>query len=129
MEHMFKKILSLSLLVSAGCAFAANCNTDCNDVSNTALTCFTPRSQSFNNVIKNAGMDPDNQYLFDTDTFNGSLKLTFEYDQTFSSRKLARSLFGPAAVNAITGPTTGTTTGTTLNCNNDCGDDSIILNI
>ncbi len=114
MEHMFKKILALSLLASTGAA-VADCNSSCNSSCNepaTPITCLVPRSQSFNNVIKNAGMDPDNQFLYDVDGWNGSFKLTFEYDHTFNSYKLGECLFGAAAV-----------------CATGCNDDAIALNI
>ncbi len=100
MLSTFKKFLSLSLLVSTGAALAENCNSctsDC-DAPEKPITCFVPRSQSFNNMIKNAGMDPENQFLYDIDGFNASFKINFEYDQTFSSDKLGKCLFGPAAI-------------------------------
>jgi hypothetical protein len=121
MEHMFKKFISLSALASVGFALAD----DCNPTSNAAITCFVPRSQSFNNIIKNAGMDPYNQYLFDVDSINGSFKITLEYDQSFNDKKLGRCLFGPAAVTASTNQ------GALVAADNGCDncDNDIILNI
>jgi hypothetical protein len=115
MEHMFKKIFSLLLLMSAGVVVADNCDGTCtNPCEGPAkpVVCFTPRSQSFNNMIKNAGMDPDNQFLFDADGFNASFKLTFEYDHTYHSDKLGKCLFGPAAI-----------------CVSNCNDDAIALRV
>jgi hypothetical protein len=62
-----------------------------------AITCFTPRSQSFNNIIKNAGMDPVGQYQ-ETNFFNGTLKGMFAFDQSFRDNKLGLALFGPAVM-------------------------------
>src|SRR5207244_6295615 len=66
------------------------------------ITCFVPRSQSFHNELKNAVMDPDNQFLYDVDGFNGSFNIMFEYNQTFNSEDLGNCLFGPAAICATT---------------------------
>jgi hypothetical protein len=71
-------------------------------------------------------MDPDNQFLFDIDTFNGSFKITIEYDQSFNDHDLGRCLFGPAAVTASTNTAANTTTLLNNSCNS-C--DDIILNI
>lgn len=57
-------------------------------------------------------MDPDNQYLYDVDGFNGSLKLTFEYDHTFNGDKLGECLFGKAAI-----------------CVSGCDDDAVALRV
>jgi len=116
MEHMFKKIFAFSLLVSTSAYLIASntCNTSCNACNTPAkpVTCFIPRSQSFNNMIKNAGMDPDNQFLYDVDGFNGSFKINFEYDQTFSEDHLGQCLFGPAAI-----------------CVSGCNDNAIAINV
>jgi hypothetical protein len=115
MEHMFKKFLSLSLLVSTGAVLADNCNTNCNndcDAPAKPITCFVPRSQSFHNELKNAAMDPDNQFLYDVDGFNGSFNIMFEYDHTFNSDKLGKCLFGQAAI-----------------CVSGCDDDAVALRV
>ena len=115
MLPMFKKFLSLSLLVSTGAVLAEDCNNSCNNDCDTPakpITCFVPRSQSFHNELKNAAMDPDNQFLYDVDGFNGSFNIMFEYDHTFNSDKLGKCLFGQAAV-----------------CTSACGDDAVALNV
>ncbi len=114
----FKKFLSLSLLVSAGavlandcCSTNNSCNNDC-DTPGRPITCFVPRSQSFHNELKNAVMDPDNQFLYDVDGFNGSFNIMFEYDSTFNTDKLGKCLFGQAAY-----------------CSTSCGDDAVAIAI
>jgi len=47
-------------------------------------------------------MDPDNQFLYDVDGFNGSFNIMFEYNQTFDNDDLGKCLFGPAAICAST---------------------------
>jgi hypothetical protein len=65
------------------------------------VTSFVLRSQSFNNAIKNAAMDPYNQYLFTPESMNGALKITFEYNQSFSNYQLGLALFGSAVINGV----------------------------
>lgn len=115
MKFSFKQIIPLTLLASTGLMLADSCNSNCNacDTPAKTVTCYTPRSQSFNNMIKNAGMDPDNQFLYDAD-FNASFKINFEYDQTFNDKTLTQCLFGPAAISI-------NTTGS-----NNCNDDLVI---
>jgi hypothetical protein len=98
MEQIFKKFLALTFLVSAGAVLAdcTSCSNGC-DSPNKPITCFVPRSQSFHNELKNAVMDPDQQFLYDAG-FNGSLNLMFEYNHTFFGDDLTKCLFGPAAV-------------------------------
>jgi hypothetical protein len=121
MERLLKKILSLSLLLISSTVLAdcTSCDNGCNAPAS-PVTCFVPRSQSFHNELKNAVMDPDNQFLYGADTFNGSFNVMLEYNQTFDSDDLTRCLFGPAAVCVQNMPT----------MNNCCNDDTLlVLNI
>ncbi|HEV2916732.1 MAG TPA: hypothetical protein VGW78_03215 [Candidatus Babeliales bacterium] len=112
MEHMFKKILPFALLLgtagiiaddccNSGCETSCNtscfsCETDCCETMNHVTTCFMPRSQSRNNVMKTAGLDPDHEYLFDMDCIYGTFNIGVEYTHSFSEDDIARCLFGPA---------------------------------
>lgn len=107
MEQLFKKFLSLTLVATTGALLAdcTSCTNGCGSIAK-PVTCFVPRSQSFHNELKNAAMDPDNQFLFDADGCNGTFNVMFEYNDTFNNNDLARCLFGPATV-CIQGPNKG----------------------
>lgn len=88
------------MLLSTGAAFAdcgSSCDTSCdNNGSNNVVTTLIPRSQSFNNVIKSAGLDPDGEFQDEMDCFNGNFSIALEYQQTFRNSRFADCYFGPA---------------------------------
>jgi len=124
MNQLFKKFLSLALLISSSALLAKNCcNNSCNtSTSNTSVnsvvTQLIPRSTSFNNVIKDACEDPYNEFFFMDECWGGHFDIALEYSQTFRNSKLAECYFGPAAINGCN------TNSTTVNnsCNNSCDD-------
>jgi hypothetical protein len=131
MERMFKRFLSLALLVSVSSALAddccntscnTSCDNDCNNVWTSAATCYLPRSQSRDIVMKDAGLDPDHEHLFDMDSIYGTINLAVEYTQSFSNDKIAQCLFGPAIFN---GSISSTANGC---CPSDC-DSSVSIRV
>ena len=142
MEHMFKKYFSLALLFSTGLA-VADCNTGCNTNScnttcntnscnnscdntcalTTVTNCFLPRSQSRNNALKDAGLDPDHQHLFDMDNLYGTFNIAVEYTQSFRNNRIAECLFGPAVQNIPNSSTNFSNC-----CPSDC-DDGITIRV
>lgn len=82
-------------LLTLTCAACDPCSNKCTAPIK-PITCFIPRSQSFHNELKNAVMDPFNQFIY-IDNFNCSLNAMVEYNDSFNSNKLGQWLFGQAA--------------------------------
>jgi len=110
MERTLKKSLSLALLISA-CAINAG--------SAPVVSAYKLRPQSLNGARKVAGEVPGDGYthLPDMDEWYASFSVTPEYQKSFRSSNIARSLFGDALIG------TGANNTTTSNsCDNDCGE-------
>ncbi len=86
MERMFKKIISLSLLLSVCAAFA-------DDPSKTVTPKFTIRSQGTNAARRMMG-SVGHVMLYDMDKWYGTLSLTPEYTRAFYRDDIAECLFG-----------------------------------
>lgn len=109
MEQTLKKSLSLALLVSA---FAVNAG------SAPVVSAYKLRPQSLNGARKVAGEVPGDGYTHmpDMDEWYASFSVTPEYQKSFRSSNIARSLFGDALIG------TGRNNTTSNSCDNDCGE-------
>ncbi|MCX5925016.1 MAG: hypothetical protein NT124_01815 [Candidatus Dependentiae bacterium] len=109
MEQTLKKSLSLALLVSA---FAVNAG------SVPVVSAYKLRPQSLNGARKVAGEVPGDGYTHmpDMDEWYASFSVTPEYQKSFRSSNIARSLFGDALIG------TGRNNTTSNSCDNDCGE-------
>ncbi len=87
MERMFKKIFSLSLLLSFCAAFAAD------EPSKAVTPKFTIRSQGTNAARRMMG-SVGHVMLYDMDKWYGTLSFTPEYTRAFDRNDIAKCLFG-----------------------------------
>ncbi|HEV2916733.1 MAG TPA: hypothetical protein VGW78_03220 [Candidatus Babeliales bacterium] len=128
MKHTYKKIISLLWLCSGGIVLADNCcttscNTNCENAPMHVTTCYLPRSQSRDTVIKNAGLDPYHQHRWDADGCYYTLNIGVEYTHSFKGADIARCLFGPAAIctpSISSISSIGCNSCNNDDCNNDC---------
>lgn len=108
MKHTFKRVSLAAALLSCSAMVADDCSTSCGVVGGPFL--YT-RSQSVNLARQNSGLH-DKINLCDQECLYGVFAMTFEYQQSFKSGKLAQQLLGSADL---------TTAGNTNSCNSDCG--------
>jgi len=87
MERMFKKIVSLSLLLSISAAFA--------DITQKVTPKFTIRSQG-TNAARRAMGSVGHVNLYDMEKWYGTLSITPEYTRAFNRDDIAKCLFGDA---------------------------------
>lgn len=109
MKHTFKRVSLAAALLSCSAMVADSCSTTSSRVGGPFL--YT-RSQSVNLARQNAGLH-DKINLCDQECLYGVFAMTFEYQQSFKSSKLAQQLLGSADLNP--------STATTGSCNSDCG--------
>ena len=101
MEHMFKKFLALTTLITCFSASAAD-----QVFPGPVTPKFTIRSQGTNALRRLVGVW-DKMNLYDApDCWNGLFSITPEYTRSFNNRKIAECLFG------------------TNNCDNDCNNNN-----
>jgi len=84
MDSMFKKIISVVMLVSTNIAFSGG----------NVLPYLALRSPARNTVRKIVGTTSHHINLYDMESFYGTFSITPEYDQTFRRRHLRECLFG-----------------------------------
>ena len=110
MEHMFKKILSLSLLFSVFAA-KADCNSGCgfggsSSSSGTGSTSGTINSVLPKIVVRSPGENAVRRMIqsvghlnkAEMDKVYGTIAFTPEYTRSFNSGHLANSLFGACSL-------------------------------
>ena len=89
MERMFKKIFSITALLSVAILQASSSCNECCDVS----PCFSPRSQGRDKTRQMVG-SVGHTHLYDMESWYGTFSVMFEYTQSFRSRHIAQCLFG-----------------------------------
>jgi hypothetical protein len=112
MEHMFKKFLSVAVLVSAVAIQADSPTTP------GVLTFINQRSVSFDAARRNAG-EFGKTHQYDQESWSGIFSLNPGYQRTFRGGKIAECLFGELLV--------GNPNNTGDNCNRNCDDSCGVL--
>ncbi len=110
MKQYSKKLLSLAVL----------CSTVTSMVHADVLPFIQWRSEGRDTARKLYGQTAYAIYQQDEDTWDGSFAATFQYDQSFRGKNIARCLFGDSLIGSVNNAGTAS-------CNDECGDETLVI--
>ena len=93
MEHMFKRFLALTALMTC-VGISGMATTTANVFPGPVTPKFTIRSQGTNALRRLVGGTADLMCMYDTDCWNGFFSIMPEYTRSFNDNRIAECLFG-----------------------------------